>query len=250
MFSRADFFACHRFTGVLASPLALLALAAALAGCASFHAPQTTEAAVQPVIVQPEAPVSEENNDASAGSAAPEPVASTPAIQPASPGDVVLRLLAYADRLRTMPGAELAQEISRLGSMSAPADQVQLALVLSQQRQTPELIRAQDLLTRVINNPDAQARELHALARLLATRFGEQRRIEDLLDKQSQQTRELQRRLDQSNERLEALKAIERSLTSRSQAPAPSPPATVAPLAPASAASAPASRSRGKGVAP
>ena len=80
-------------------------------------------------------------------------------------------------------------------------------------------------------NPDAQAQVLHPLARLLAARYGEQRRIEDLLEKQNQQTREVQRRLDQTNERLEALKAIERSLTSRPPAPAP-------------AASAPASRPR------
>ena len=54
--------------------------------------------------------------------------------------------------------------------------------------------------------------------------LGEQRRLEDLLDKQTQQTREVQRRLDQTNERLEALKAIERSLTSRPPAPKASGP--------------------------
>ena len=246
MFLRPDFFAVHSFIGVLA---ALLGLVAALTGCSSFQAPRTTEAAIRQVILQPKTPVSEEA-EASVALAAPASAASTPTTSPAFSDDVVLRLLAYADRLRTMPGAELAQEVSRLGNVSSPADQLQLALVLSQLRQTPELIRAQELLTRIINNPDAQARPLHALARLLATRFGEQRRIEDLLDKQSQQTRELQRRLDQSNQRLEALKAIERSLTSRSQAPAPLQPAAVTPVAPAPAVSAPASRSRGKGAAP
>ena len=54
----------------------------------------------------------------------------------------------------------------------------------------------------------------------------EQRRVEEQLEKQTQQTREVQRRLDQTNERLEALKAIERSLTSRSPAPAASAPAS------------------------
>jgi hypothetical protein len=54
-----------------------------------------------------------------------------------------------------------------------------------------------------------------------------QRRLEDLLERQNQQTREVQRRLEQTNERLEALKAIERSLTSRS--PAASRPRAPAP---------------------
>ena len=67
----------------------------------------------------------------------------------------------------------------------------------------------------------AEAQALHPLARLLATRYTEQRRLEDLLDKQTQQLRDVQRRLDQTNDRLEALKAIERSLTSRPAASSP-----------------------------
>ena len=106
-----------------------------------------------------------------------------------------------------------------------PVDQLQLALVLSQLRQTPELIRAQELLTRLLANTDAQAQALHPLARLLAARYGEQRRLEDLLDKQTQQTRDAQRRLEQTHERLEALKAIERSLISRPHTPATQAPA-------------------------
>ncbi|MGA8786059.1 MAG: hypothetical protein WB542_12080, partial [Polaromonas sp.] len=134
------------------------------------------------------------------------------AVPPAS-GDVV-RILAYADRIRVMPPPELSQEVARLGNVSTPADQLQLALVLSQLHQPPELIRAQELLARVLGNAEAQA--LHPLARLLAARYGEQRRLEEQLEKQNQQVRDIQRRLDQTNERLEALKAIERSLTSRS----------------------------------
>jgi len=133
-------------------------------------------------------------------------------------------MLAYADRVRAMSAAELGQEVTRLNHAIAPADQLQLALVLSQLRQTPELVRAQDMLTRLLANAAPEAQALHPLARLLAARYGEQRRLEDLLDKQNQQTREVQRRLDQTNERLEALKAIERSLTSRPHSPVPAAP--------------------------
>ena len=127
--------------------------------------------------------------------------------------DAVTRLLDYADRVRLMSPAELNQEITRLGDGANPADQVKLSLALSQLHQLPELVRAQELLGRVLAN--AQAQPLQALSRLLASRYNEQRRLSELLEKQMQQTRELQRRLDQTNERLEALKAIERSLTSR-----------------------------------
>ena len=70
---------------------------------------------------------------------------------------------------------------------------------------------------------------MHPLARLLASRYAEQRRLEEQLDKQNQQLRDVQRRLDQTNERLEALKAIERSLTSRSPAAPTSAPAASRP---------------------
>ena len=86
-------------------------------------------------------------------------------------------------------------------------------------------MRAQELLSRLLANTDAQAQALHPLARLLAARYGEQRRLEDLLEKQTQQTRDVQRRLEQTHERLEALKAIERSLISRPHTPAAQAPA-------------------------
>ena len=151
-------------------------------------------------------------------------VAVKPAPPPASPplapppakfvsqDDTVVTLLAYADRVRSMTPSELAPELARLSDTRSPTEQMQLALALAQLRQTPELIRAQDLLTRLLANASPEALALHPLARLLAHRIGEQRRLEDLLDKQTQQTRDTQRRLEQTTERLEALKAIERSL--------------------------------------
>lgn len=192
-------------TGLWAS----VALAMFVAGCASPGGQGLHEAASQsatppvaasPVLCQPVTPV-----------ATAAPLGAGP----------ILGLLAYAERVRRMQPTEWSQEVTRLGDVSNPADQVQLALVLSQFRQAPELMRAQDLLGRVLANTSTEAQALHPLVGLLAARFGEQRRLEELLDKQSQQTREVQRRLDQTTDRLEALKAIERSLTSRPpQAPA------------------------------
>lgn len=178
----------------------------------------------------------------------PPPVESTPApaqpaaADPQAPSAPLARVLAYAERVRSMPAAELASEAARLGApaeSSVPASQMQLALVLGQTRQLPDLVRAHELVGRVLANTSAEAQPLHTLARMLAFRYGEQRRVEDQLDKERQQSRELQKKLDQTNERLEALKAIERSLTAR---PPPASVTPVAPLAPAGPASAPARR--------
>ena len=62
-----------------------------------------------------------------------------------------------------------------------------------------------------------------ALARLLHARLTEQRRLEEQTERQAQQLREQQRRLDQLNQQLDALRAIERSLGSRPAAPASAP---------------------------
>lgn len=139
----------------------------------------------------------------------------------APPPDATVAVLAYADKIRTLQGTELQQEIARLGEAPTPDDQLRLAVALIQTRQLYDLVRAQDLLQRVLSNPGSDARPLHPLARLLAARFTEQRRAEDQLDRQGQQLRDALRRLDQTNDKLEALKEIERSLTPRPATPAP-----------------------------
>jgi len=215
-----------RLAARLRGPLPALLAAAVLAACGS-GAPAPERGADTAALQAARA--------AASAAQAPRPSASQPAAQ--LPEAVVfasgmtLRMLAYAERVRIMPPAELTQEAARLGDAASPETQVQLSLVLSQLRQLPELIRAQELLARVLGNTEAQP--LHPLARLLASRYAEQRRLEEQLDKQNQQLRDVQRRLDQTNERLEALKAIERSLTSRPPAaPASAPAASRARPAP------------------
>lgn len=129
--------------------------------------------------------------------------------------DPALSLASYAERLRNMSAPDVSAELLRLAPSAAPQAQLQLALALAQMQQLPELIRAQETVAKVLGNSSDEARALHPVARLLAVHLGEERRLEDLLDKQNQQLKDLQRRLDQTTERLEALKAIERSLVSR-----------------------------------
>jgi len=162
---------------------------------------------------------------AAAGTSPPAPTAAVPPAPPQN-RDAVATLLEHADRVRGLQGAELSQEIARLAEPVLPADQLRLAMALGQTRQLYDLVRAQDLLQRVLGNQTPEARPLHGLVRLLAARYAEQRRVEDQLDRQNQQLQGLQRRLGETQDKLDALKEIERSLTSR---PAPAPAAPAAP---------------------
>ena len=143
-----------------------------------------------------------------------EPALSTSA-QDAPPA-ATHTLLAGADRLRALSPAELAQEIARLSATPAtPAHQMQLALALLHTRVAADNQRAAQLLQRVLTQDTPDARGLHPLARLLAAQLAEQRRLEENADRQGHLLRDAQRRIDQLNDRLEALRAIERARPSR-----------------------------------
>lgn len=166
---------------------------------------------------------------------APEPVVTTP-VQGALPGGIrtdssatTVALLGFAERVRRLPPPELAQEVQRLTdkpeATRLPADDMQLAMALAHTRSSADLVRAQAVLQRLMANPREDARGLHPLAGLLATRYAEQRRLEEQVERQAQQLREQQRRIDQLNERLEAVRAVERSLAPRPVSPANGSPA-------------------------
>lgn len=167
---------------------------------------------------------------------APEPIpAPAPALPPPPPLVVVApappppeedlaarQLLAFHERLRALPAAELAREQARLANPATPADTLALVLLLAQTRQPGDLARALALLDPLVREPSPQA----ALARLLQARLNEQRRAEELAERQAQQLREQQRRIEQLSQQLEALRAIERSLGTRPAAPPATAPRT------------------------
>lgn len=184
------------------------ALAAALlaAGCttppppASAPAPSPPEVSVVPVYVP----------------APPPPVALPPAPDPADAA--ARRLLAFHERLRTMGTPELAREYLRLSEAAGPPESLELALLLAQRRANGDLARAVTLLEPLLR--DDAAGPWAAPARLLHARLAEQRRLEEQVERQGQQLRDQQRRIEQLASQLEALRAIERSLTTRPPAPA------------------------------
>lgn len=198
---------------------AVLAGVALLQACAAF---QSSPPATAPVAAAP----------------APTVVLVPAPPAPPDPADMAARrLLTYHEQLRQMQAAELANEITRLNAVvsvtatAAPADAVlELSLALAQQRNPGDLARAVALLEPITKSSAPELAPWQPMARLLLGRVAEQRRLEDQLARELTQRRDQQRTLQQLNEKLEALKAIERSMTTR-------PPGVAAPAG--SGASAP-----------
>lgn len=198
--------------------------AAWLAGCATAPTPPDAASVTAAHAVEAAA---------EPATALPEPLAAESDEPTTAPKDLLRDTLAYADRTLGASTADLAREMARLSDLdeSKPSRALRLALVLAQTRQPVDTARALGLVQRTLANPAAQ--DLHPLARLLEARLTQQRRMEDQLERQAQQLREAQRRNDQLSERLEAVRAIERSLTTR---PTPATPTTPSPGAAASGA--------------
>ncbi len=201
-------------------PLGVLVLvpAALLAGCNSApHTPRIPPAPLAVVVSSPLpiAPLAEPPREAGSQASASAPDAAQ-----------VTQVLAYADRVQRMAAADLAREVTRLSDAedTLVASPLNLALALAQTRQPVDTARALALVQRLLGQNDAAAQALHPLARLLESRLLQQRRLEEQLERQAQQLRDAQRRTDQLNERLEAVRAIERSMTARPPAPAASTP--------------------------
>jgi ABC-type transporter Mla subunit MlaD len=107
------------------------------------------------------------------------------------------------------------QEANDLKAVLAYAEDLRKALALSQGRNTADLAQAASQLDAAAASTEPQIEPLKPLAVLLATRLAEQRRLQDGIDKLNQQLRESQRRNEQLNEKLEALKAIEQTLPAK-----------------------------------
>ena len=156
----------------------------------------------------------------------PPPVVVAPVVKcdpPREAQDLATRhLLATEDRFSALNTADLTAEAARSIDGATLEQQMDQALALSMTHNPGDLARAQGLLDQVLHNNAPQADPWRRSARLLAYRLGEQKRAEDLAERNAQALRDAQRdaqrKLDQLNDKLEALKAIERNLNTR---PAP-----------------------------
>lgn len=159
---------------------------------------------------------------------ATQPARQTPVLVQTPPRVVVVAdpqltdLLAYQSALRLMTPSELAKAQADLAKAEhAPQNTIRRAMLHAAVRGTGDLARAQALLETLLTATGKDAQLLAPLAQLLSSQYAELRRQEDSIDKLNAQLRDAQRRIDLLNEKLEALKNIERSLSVRPAAGAP-----------------------------
>ena len=159
---------------------------------------------------------------------ATQPARQTPVLVQTPPRVVVVAdpqltdLLAYQSALRLMTPSELAKAQADLAKAEhAPQNTIRRAMLHAAVRGTGDLARAQALLEPLLTATGKDAQLLAPLAQLLGGQYAELRRQEDSIDKLNAQLRDAQRRIDLLNEKLEALKNIERSLSVRPAAGAP-----------------------------
>lgn len=210
--------------------LAVAACCALLAACQHTALPEPV-----PAVVELPSPV---NAAATTPATEQAPAASTaPDATPAETDEAALAsLLRYAEQLRGMSAVERRQDLTAQGSLvprsgagptpgtgPSPKAQMRLALALLQTHEPVETARALGLLQRVATSAEPGASAYRALANLLIDNLITTRRLEDNLERYSQQLRESQRRIDALNERLDAMRAIERSMNAPPPA-APRPP--------------------------
>jgi hypothetical protein len=157
---------------------------------------------------------------------APAPAPTPPQVvhvitAPPVPPDEIGPLLSYHQSLRRMSQGELLKELSGLGlQQRSPRVAIQMAMALMLTRGGGDLARAQTLLDSVASSADIEAAPFRPLAQLLSSNCAETRRLYEHADKLIVQQKDNQRRIDQLNDTLEALKTIERTLPVR---PAPAP---------------------------
>jgi len=178
------------------------ALAALLVACASASAP---EPAPQP------AP-------------APAPVEPPPRviIMPV-PGEID-ELLDYHRSLSRLSHPELAAELQTLERQpESNRLALQKAMLLAILQGEGDIVRAQRYAEGVVTSQEPDAEPLRPLARLLATQYGELRRLSEQATRLNQLNREYARRVGQLSKMLEGLKAIERTLPAGPISPAPIP---------------------------
>ena len=238
----------QRHRGVLAVGALLL-----LAGCAGWDRAPTAGAAdpvpavpaapvpavVAPLAVTPSDPVAATSpaGGGSAVSPAPQsapPVSPAPAPRPTAASDgseAMLELLRDAYQFRLLNGPQLAVEIDRMERIERirldAQQRLRWALALSQTLQVQDTQKALGLVQEVLESPDVQSVALRPLAHLLGQMLREQRRLDAQNERLSQQLRDNQRRVEQLNDRLEAMRAIERSLNR--PAPLPAAPRSATP---------------------
>jgi uncharacterized coiled-coil protein SlyX len=123
---------------------------------------------------------------------------------------VINELLAYQAGLKRSAVPELSKSLQGQPGFEA---MLRRAMLLAAQRGDGGLSRAQAQLDGVLESGALDAQHLKPLAQALAGHYAELRRQDAALDKLNAQLRDVQRRNEQLNGQLDALKNIERTLS-------------------------------------
>ena len=150
-----------------------------------------------------------------------------PPIDPVTDSDRVMRrLLAFQDRLAHLDDAAVTAQIALLDhdltdthSSAAPDVVLDLALALQRRHAAGDMARAGALLEALTQSPSPESEPWQPVARLLAAFILDVKQLEDQLEQEATQRRDTQRALQQTTEKLEALKAIERSMSTHGPVP-------------------------------
>ena len=119
-------------------------------------------------------------------------------------------LLVYQAGLRRGAVPELSKALQERPGFEA---MLRRAMLLAAQRGSGDLSRAQAQLDGVLQSGALEAQYLKPLAQVLAGHYAELRRQDAVFDKLNGQLRDSQRRNEQLDEQLDALKNIERTLS-------------------------------------
>lgn len=129
-------------------------------------------------------------------------------------------LFSYYQKIRLSPQAEIGKTLLELNGLSkTPYREMQRAMLLGLLHGSGDLARAQAILDGILKSNDAASDYLKPAAHFLTGHNAELRRFDEVIEKQNQQLKEVQRRADQLAQKLEDIKTIERQLPSRPRNP-------------------------------
>lgn len=191
--------------------------------------------ACQNVPVPPAAPVIAAPPAKVVAAPSPMPVAVQPKSDPLTDSDrASRRVLEFQTHLATLKEAALRAEIASLSAdvgntpTQTPELSLDLAMALAQEGEPGDLSRALGLLHTLNLSAEPVVQPWQGLTRFLFSLITQQNTLQEQLNQEVALRLDAQKNLQLTSDKLEALKAIERSLGSRT----PTPPTSSAPHTP------------------
>lgn len=124
-------------------------------------------------------------------------------------------LLADINRIYALQNSALTDEIAQLSGHTDEPSRIKLALVLSRTHQVADSQRALDILKDIFNQASDSNNAWYLWAQLLYPLIEEQHKLNSQLAQQNRSLRDNARQIEDLTQKLNALRAIEESLSTR-----------------------------------